>query len=72
MPIMTAAGVVVESSTTTSAESPVEILFAPGPGHERCRGLSSSRDASMRLVVAGIGVADRGDHSMINSDLDRL
>jgi hypothetical protein len=26
----------------------------------------------MRLVVAGIGVADRGDHSMINSDLDRL
>jgi hypothetical protein len=23
----------------------------------------------MRLVVAGIGVADRGDHSMINSDL---
>ena len=23
----------------------------------------------MRLVVAGIGVADRGDHSIINSDL---
>jgi hypothetical protein len=58
--IMTAAGVVVESSTTTSARSPVEILVAPGPGHERCRGLSPSREASMRLVVAGIGVADRG------------
>jgi hypothetical protein len=26
----------------------------------------------MRLVVDGIGVADRGDHSMINSDLDHL
>jgi hypothetical protein len=26
----------------------------------------------MRLVAAGIGVADRDDHSMINSDLDHL
>ena len=38
----------------------------------RCRGLSYSRDGSVRLVLAGFGVADRGDHSMINSDLDRL
>jgi hypothetical protein len=44
----------------------------PGPGHERSRGLSSSRGASMCLVVDGIGVADRDDHSMINSDLDQL
>lgn len=71
-PIMTAVGVRVESSTTRSAGSPVEILVAQAQGHERSRGLSSSRGASMRLVVAGIGVADRGDHSMINSDLDHL
>jgi hypothetical protein len=34
--------------------------------------LGSSRDGSVRLVAAGIGAADRGDHSMINTDLDHL
>lgn len=72
-PIMTAAGVRVESSTTRSAGSPVEILVVQAQDQSgRRRGLGSSRDGSVRLVVAGIGVADRGDHSMINSDLDRL
>jgi hypothetical protein len=62
---MTAAGVRVESST---AGSPVEILVAQAQDTSgRRRGLGSSRDGSVRLVAAGIGAADRGDHSMINS-----
>jgi hypothetical protein len=69
---MTAVGVRVESSTTRSAGSPVEILVAQAQDTSGLEGLSSSRGASMRLVVDGIGVADRGDHSMINSDLDHL
>ena len=71
-PIRTPAGVRVESSTTRSAGSPVESVAQAQDPSGRRRGLGSSRDGSVRLVVAGIGVADRGDHSMINSDLDRL
>jgi hypothetical protein len=65
-PIMTAVGVRVELST-----SPVEILVAQAQDTSgRRRGLGSGRDGSVRLVAAGIGVADRGDHSMINLGLE--
>jgi hypothetical protein len=51
----------------------VEILVAQAQDTSgRRRGLGSSRDGSVRLVAAGIGAADRGDHSMINTDLDHL
>jgi hypothetical protein len=72
LPIMTAAGDKVESGTTRSAGSPLERVAQAQDPSGRRRGLGSSRDGSVRLVVTGIGVADRSDHSMINSDLDRL
>jgi hypothetical protein len=60
----------VESSTTRSAGSPVEILVAQAQDPSlRRRGLGSSRDGSVRLVVAGIRVAECGDHSMITAIL---